>query len=356
MGLETLSITDFRNIAKAQLTLSPSFNVIYGENGSGKTSLLEAIHYLSLGRSFRTHLHHRVIADEHEAFTLFASLQDETALGIEKRRSGGGRIRVNGDNCLSAAVLASFLPIQVINPDTHILLEGGPRGRRQFLDWGVFHVEPLFMATWQRAQLVLKQRNAALRQRLPSAQVTIWDQELHLLSEQLDRWRSDYMVAFLPVLQTLFNELWSFDVELAYYRGWNRDASLAAVLRTSLERDQQRGYTQFGPHRADIKITLDKTPAIDVFSRGQQKVFVICLRLAQGMLLKQCAEKQCLFLIDDMAAELDLKRREQLLELLMTLEAQVFVTTVDSDVLAGDSVKQDKKVFHVEHGVISELV
>ena len=149
------------------LNPSPRINILHGDNGSGKTSLLEAIHLLGMARSFRSTRLNPVISHEQGSCTVFGQVElgeeQSSALGISRDRSGEIRIRINGQSVRSAAELAETLPLQLINPDSFRLLEGAPKLRRQFLDWGVFHVEPRFLQAWQRLQQALRQRNSWLR-------------------------------------------------------------------------------------------------------------------------------------------------------------------------------------------------
>lgn len=358
MALANLKINKLRNINNLSLNPHPGINLIFGENGSGKTSILEGIHLLGLGRSFRTHLTRRFIQHEEDQCSVFSELDNGFTIGIEKNKTGQTTLRIQGENQTSAAVLAEYLPLQVIDPDGYRLLEDGPKLRRQFLDWGVFHVEHQFMSLWQRVQQALKQRNGALRQQLPVEQVTLWDAVLIEAGDALDQLRCCYFEEFCRVFEGLLPKLLDYDdLKIKYYRGWKAELSLADALAAGLGRDMQVGYTGCGPHRSDIKITVGKgaTPAVDVLSRGQQKLLACALRLTHGFLLRSRVDKQCLYLVDDMAAELDETRRTLLAEVLLAQEAQVFITGVDVDVLSGLFHDKDMKMFHVEHGVVSEL-
>lgn len=147
MSLTRVSVTAVRNLHPVTLSL-PRINILYGDNGSGKTSVLEAIHLLGLARSFRSARLQPVIQYEEAACTVFGQVMLANGiasnLGISRERQGEFTIRIDGQNARSAAQLAETLPLQLINPDSFRLLEGAPKIRRQFLDWGVFHVEPRF--------------------------------------------------------------------------------------------------------------------------------------------------------------------------------------------------------------------
>src|SRR5690606_26092623 len=206
MTLRRITVTGVRNLQPVTLSPSPRINILYGDNGSGKTSLLEAIHLLGLARSFRSTRLNPVISHDLSTCTVFGQVEtavdQSNALGISRDRSGEGKIRIDGRNVRSAAELAEPLPLQLINPDSFRLLVGAPKVRRQFLDWGVFHVEPRFLGAWQRLQQGLRQRNSWLRHgRLDVVAQAAWDRELCLASQEIDGYRRDYLQALKPVFQ-----------------------------------------------------------------------------------------------------------------------------------------------------------
>ena len=254
------------------------------------------------------------------------------------------------------AALAALLPLQLINPDSYRILEAGPKFRRQFLDWGLFHVEHSFFPLWQRLQRLLKQRNAALKQPGDYGTVAPWDNELIKRSEAIDHMRDSYIIEFNAIFQNVIGKMLEVDgLKLSYWRGWDRESSLAEVLQRHFYRDQQLGYSQYGPHRADLKITVNGVPAHDVLSRGQQKLVVSAMSLAQGLLLKQQTNKNCIYLIDDLPAELDISRRRFLANTLADCQAQVFVTGVADTDFCDLFPVESTRLFHVEHGTIAAV-
>ncbi|HLD67783.1 MAG TPA: DNA replication/repair protein RecF [Pseudomonas sp.] len=361
MSLTRVTVTAVRNLLPVTLSPSPRINLLSGDNGSGKTSLLEAIHLLGLARSFRSLRLNPVIQYEEPACTVFGQVQlaggGHSSLGISRDRQGELQIRIDGQNARSAAQLAETLPLQLINPDSFRLLEGAPKIRRQFLDWGVFHVEPRFMPAWQRLQKALRQRNSWLRHgTLDAASQAAWDRELCLASDEIDEYRRAYILALKPVFERTLNELVALEgLTLSYYRGWDKERGLSEVLATSLFRDQQLGHTQAGPQRADLRLRLAGHNAAEILSRGQQKLVVCALRIAQGHLVSQARRGQCIYLVDDLPSELDDQHRRALCRLLEELDCQVFITCVDPEVLK-DVWRTDTPIamFHVEHGRITQ--
>ena len=361
MSLRRLDIAHFRNLDAVRLQPCAGINLIIGDNGAGKTSILEAISVLSTGRSFRATRTPAIINFEQEAYTLFAEVfnalaehQQIVPVGISRNRQSEQQIRVAGQQARSASQLAELLPVQVINSDSFQLLEGSPKVRRQFVDWGVFHVEHQFFNIWQSSQKALKQRNKLLKygKMHGSEQLDIWDEALSRYADQVDRLRADYIAMLIPEFESTLAELaFSGEVSLSYYRGWDKHTACLDVLRQNREKDWALGFTQSGPHRADLRIRVNKLPAVDVLSRGQQKLVVCALLLAQGRLMQKLTGKQSIYLVDDLPAELDSEYRNYLCQVLETMQCQVFITSVEADALTDCwSASTPMTMFHVKHG------
>jgi DNA replication and repair protein RecF len=364
MTLKRLLIQNLRNLNSVDIQPSDRVNLIYGENGSGKTSILEAINVLALGRSFRSHKHKPLINNDQDAFTVFGKvLADDGAevpIGINRKMDGTASFKANGNIVSSAAVLASYLPVQVINSDTFMLLEGSPKVRRQFIDWLVFHVEPNFFNFWKDCQRCLKHRNSLLRRdRIDPFELATWDQELVQLTEQIHEFRYDCMEHFKATFYELLKEFISVDgIAINYFRGWDKDKSYRDVLHAGVERDSQQGYTHIGTHRADLRITVNGQNAAEVLSRGQQKLLVCALKIAQGLVFSQISSRKTIYLVDDLPAELDEKHRALLAHWLDNMATQVFITGVEQETLVATWRNRpgvETKLFHVEQGKVIEV-
>lgn len=354
--LSQICIHHLRNLTAIDLVPNSQINVLAGHNGSGKTSFLEAIHLLATGRSFRTHLTSRIIQAEQPLLQLHAKIDQPLGhipVGMAKHRDGHTQVKVSGETAQSIISIAELLPIQLLYPDSHTLLTGSPKLRRQFIDWGVFHVEHPFFLHWQRAERIIKQRNTLLRQNASESQIFAWNAELCQVAAILDENRQRYIENLLPAFKVILADLLpNLAIVVNYYRGWNRDTPLADLLNENLMRDKELGYTVIGPHRADLKVTVNGIAARDILSQGQQKAIVYALRLAQSQLLQSQTNKQSIYLIDDLPAELDVDRRELIAKHLIKTGAQVFVTGTDIDLLLPFAKHHDATVFHVEHGSI----
>ena len=334
MSLKQIQINNFRLFESVLFNPSQELNLIHGNNASGKTTLLEAIYFLSRGRSFRTQQSDRLVKTDKDYFQLVAKIEyqnREVITGI-KREQKRTRVRFDGKDLDKLSRLSSAIPVQLIQPDSHKLVEDGPAIRRQFMDWGVFHVEPSFKDVWSRYRHALKQRNAALRQRLSKELIMAWDKELAETAKVIDEMRSAYIKNLITTLpEYIHYQLGKIDISLRYLRGWSTDQTIWETLENNLARDMERGFTTGGAHRADLVFTVDGMLAKEKLSRGQQKILVSTLLLVQARLFQQSTERKCILLIDDVAAELDEMRKGKLIDILQENSFQLFVTSIEPD-------------------------
>lgn len=355
MALTRLLIEHFRNIESADINLAPGFNFLIGINGSGKTSILEAIYTLGHGRAFRSPFTEKVIQHQQNEFVIYGRLdnnQTTTNIGLMKNRQGETKVRIDGNDGQKIAELAKLLPIQLITPEGFTLLNGGPKYRRAFLDWGCFHDDPAFFSAWNNLRRLLKQRNAALRQVSHYKQLRPWDQELIPLAEQISLCRADYASAIMnDIMDTCQAFLPEYQLSFSFFRGWDKESHYAELLERQFERDKQLSYTSLGPHKADFRIKANGFMVEDLLSRGQLKLLMCALRLAQGEYLTRHTNLHCLYLIDDFASELDSTRRRLLSERLKATGAQVFVSAINEEQIH-DMINEQGKIFHVKYGKI----
>ncbi|EDY87062.1 DNA replication, recombinaison and repair protein [gamma proteobacterium HTCC5015] len=357
MSLQQLTIQNIRRLATVEMALSPSLNVIYGLNASGKTSLLEAIHLLSTGRSFRTSRFTECLSHEAKQAVVAATVhQPDGACRIGVQRSAREWLmKVGGERVQRVSELARWLPTQVIHPDSHFLLTAGPSYRRQFLNWGVFHVEHRFYPAWVRYQRALKQRNSALRQK-DARMDGAWDSELSRAASFIHELREEYVADLNRILPRFVAAMMGQqEVQMVYQPGWDSEQTLATVLRDYREKDRYRGHTQQGPHRADLSFKVNGYKAQAEISRGQQKMLVSALRLAQAALYQEQSGQSCLIMMDDLPAELDEKHRNALMGLLADMQSQVLVTCVEAEQIPLNAWKE-YKLFHVEHGKVQAVI
>jgi len=355
MGLNSLEILHFRNLQSVSITPDQGLNLITGNNAAGKTSLLEAIFYMSYGRSFRSSQIKHLISHENDFFRIITELDDSiTRLGIE-RNSNEQTIRVNQQTISRLSELSTLVPVIALHPDSHQLISSGPEHRRQFLDWGVFHVEHQFLLAWKNYKKSLSQRNAALRMQQRDSLCSLWNAELVEHAETIQKLRLNYLGKITEIVSSLSSTLFpDHIIELSYKRGWPADITYPDYLRQNIQKDRDKGYTQSGPHRADLKITVDGQSAQSSISRGQQKKLVSLLKIAQLSLFSQQSERRCILLYDDLPAELDETNQNKIMSILSKLDIQLFVTGIEAGQINCEFWPHHK-VFHVEHGVLEEL-
>ena len=216
-------------------------------------------------------------------------------------------------------------------------------------------MEHSFHEMWQKYTRVLKQRNAALRERKAGSDAKLWDKALVESADKLTRLRNQYIQELIPFLQDYTRRLIQISPAFQYRQGWPQDTSFESALSSSFELDVQKGFTRYGPHRADLHITENGHPVQEQFSRGQQKLLVSAMRLAQITHLKKRQQQQSVVMVDDLAAELDAAHRERLVALLVESGAQLFITSTDA-ALFDTQAWASSKMFHVEHGQITEVI
>ncbi|MCE7032348.1 DNA replication/repair protein RecF [Lysobacter sp. GX 14042] len=360
MRVTRLDIRNLRRFGEVSLAPGPGLNVLVGDNGAGKTSVLEALHLLGYGRSFRGRVREGLVREGHEALEVFAqwtSAPDPrgdapTARQAGLRHSGhawtgrldGSQVDKLGDICAAFAVVT-------FEPGSHALVAGGADNRRRYLDWGLFHVERDFMVPWRRYSRALKQRNALLKRRAGDAELAPWEAELAGAGERLGAMRSDYLQALEPRMAALARELAPAlgEVALQYQPGWKEtDSGLADALLLARERDRQAGFTSVGPHRADWKIGFSGIPGRDALSRGQAKLTALSALLAQAGHHAEVTGEWPVVALDDLPSELDRTHQARVLDYLAGSGAQVFVT--GTGVPAGAPGTTGCIRFHVEHG------
>jgi DNA replication and repair protein RecF len=403
VSLGNVTVDDLRCIEHAELQLHTGHNLIWGGNGSGKTSLLESIFLLGRGRSFRTRNSERLIRHGRDRLVVFGrtgggngsggghdalessrpdldarargvgeadddgaapgdshrsdlGLEGRTpgslplALGVQVSRTDGTIARISGTTARSLTELTQAFPVQVIDPGIHKLVEEGGHRRRRWMDWAVFHVEHQFGDWWLRYTRILKQRNAALRTQ--PAQVSVWDVELARVGELIADSRRRFVESLLPYWRESVLALSGLEPELHYFKGWAQDVSLTEALVASRTRDESKRLTHPGPHRADVIVRMNGRPAREVLSRGQQKLVAVAMTLAQLNLLQEATRTTPTLLLDDPSAELDGDHLRRFIEQVMRLRSQLVLTSLHSE---SDLFGTPDRVFHVEQGRVQPV-
>ncbi len=354
MRVKSLNIKNLRNISSAKIDLDPCLNCFIGDNGAGKTSVLEALSVLSKGRSFRSGQISSLIGPQGTSFQVVTKTETQAGdvhqIGME-RDAEQWSARHNGTDVTQLSDLTELLPHVLLEPNSHTLVSGPPDGRRRYLDWGVFHVEHSFLLLWRRYNRALKQRNAALKQANRLVLESL-DSQFIQLGEQLHFARERHAVLLDVMLQ---NQLSLFcdtldEITMSYKKGWTGD-SLSEALDASYSRDIERGATSPGPHKADLFLTLNGIPAKERLSRGEQKALTAALIMAQAQMICATGESPVLML-DDLSSELDETHLAKVLNAGLELGAQILMTGTTL-APAVKACERHYTVFHVEHGMVS---
>jgi DNA replication and repair protein RecF len=363
MHITQVRLEDFRNFQAVELSPHKNLNIIYGDNGAGKSSLLEAIHVLGYGRSFRTSKPDGFITDGKRQASGFCKFQvdDECfSLGFFRHKVEGYKFSVNGEKTKRIADIARILPVQIFTPQSSDLILGAPLGRRRYIDWLLFHVEQKFQYVNSRYQNCLQQRNALLkqfdfRQADAFSSQDVWCDQLADLGNSITELRQTYISRLNDEISSLYSQFYpEIKIVLRYNIGWEKNSSLRDSLHSKIERDLFKGSTSSGPHKADLQFYVNDKNAAEFMSRGQLRLLVSILLLAEVKLLKEITNKPSVFLIDDISAELDESTRERFLHEVLKQDTQVFVTAIEKEQMSFIQHYNNKKVFHVKQNHVFE--
>lgn len=355
LRINRLIIENLRNISRADIRLSPSLNFIEGANGSGKTTILEAVYLLARGKSFRKGHPTTQIKQGKPQLALFSEVEtgsgERVRVGL-LRRGSTLQMRLNGDPVRRLSDLANNLPVALVTPQTHRILDEGPEYRRKLLNWGMFHVEHSYGNLLSSYNRVLVQRNHALRSKNMSLE--IWDRQLVQLSEQISEMQLRYVESWNIQILELASSIDSLiPLKLMLHPGWELDRPLETLLQSKVELDRRQGFTSIGSHRADIQIHIEGTAARNYLSRGQQKLLIIIMMLAQALCMEKRRGVLPLFLIDDLQSELDSASQEKIFDIFKSHPLQTIITGTQPHESVLTEIITGTRMFHVEHGVVT---
>lgn len=354
MLFEEIGLCNVRVFNQADIVAKPGMNLIYGRNGTGKTSFLEAISLLSRARSFRTKKINDVIKKGQQHFIVTAKIINEElqsiSSGIERKQTET-HIRFAGEEVKKVSDQARNLPVLVLTPESQGLLNETPKERRRWLDWLMFHVEPAYLENWSKYQKSLRQRNQLLRENSRDVEFRPWEESMSNTAETIYQYCRGAVEEIEQRLTEELDYLLSGQSELQYTRGWKEEESLCESLQRNRESDRQTGYTRCGSHRSDLRFSYDGNEAGKTLSRGQAKLYMVALLLAQAAIISDKSQKRPVLLIDDVFAELDKPAQKRLSQRLSELDVQCFVTSTEREMQGYCSA-----LFHVEHGTIENQI
>ena len=359
MQVTRLEFSGLRCFERGSLAPGPGLNLLLGANGSGKSSVLEALHLMAYGRSFRGRVRDGLVRSGAEAVEIFVEWQEA---GGRLRKAGlrhNGQSwegRLDGQPLGQLGDLCAALAVVTFEPGSHALVMGAAESRRRFMDWGLFHVEPSFLPLWRRHARALKQRNALLKARQRDGQLDAWENELDQTGSLLTQHRERYLHQLQPYLAAATEALLpeAGATELVFQPGWRREElSLADALLLARDRDLATGFTSVGPHRADWRVDYVGLPGREALSRGQEKLTALACVLAQARAFAADRGEWPLVCLDDLASELDATHQAQALRAVLASGAQVLLTGTEPP-SALDGEIRPERWFHVERGELTE--
>lgn len=345
MVLVSLELTEFRNLRHMSLLPAPGINIIWGRNGSGKTSVLEAIYLLACGRSFRSRRMDEIMTWKSTIMRLASKRKGGGALSLSKQRNRLPRFVLNGRAVATAAELVQTTPVELVYAGTTELVKGQPSVRRSFMDRGLF-VMHLLSRQQRDYESAMRQRNRLLRQGADDDRLAPWEAIMASTGDDIDAARRTWLERYHMSLRALMEDSehsWIQSVReelsLELDSGWPQGTELAVAMRTARERDRRIGYCTVGPHRADLNIRIQGQMVAEAASGGQRKLLTCFMVLAQGRLLATSqghnSQNRTLYLLDDLVSELDARAVAAVLDLLARQPGQIFMTALTENELDG---------------------
>jgi DNA replication and repair protein RecF len=347
-----LYIENLRVIKQLSFQPGKRINIIYGSNGSGKSSLIESIYLLARCKSYRSkHLSSLITYDRNELIVSANLISDDDTrqqLGLKKSHAGI-EVKVDGKKQRKISDQVKILPLGIITPNIHRLVTEGPVNRRKFLDWGVFHVEHEYSKLIASYKRILSQRNLAMRNK--GIDISTWDRQLAEYGKTITIKRKSYLKKLIIIFNSLIAKYNLSEISLVYRQGWAEDLSLIDVLQKTMINLPKA--TIHGPHRADLILKKDNHHIAEIFSRGEQKIIAILMILSQLVLIKNYTNRVPILLFDDIQSEIDPMNRKKLIVLIEELQFQSFITTMNTHETVPSNC--EIKMFHVEHGKVSQV-
>jgi DNA replication and repair protein RecF len=349
--LTKLNIHNFRNIIHKEYHFNNKINIFYGENGVGKTSILEAIHITSSGKSFRKSSIKSIINFEKDNLTVFIETlnkQTKNSFSISKHKTGKFKAKVNNSSVSKQSEITNQFPVISIDPEVYRLVDFGPLYRRNYLDWLVFHVKHDYIVLWKKVYKCIKQLNYLYKKKAPESEIVFWELNFITFSNELNDIRNNFFNQITPKINKLSTLIQKdlCDISINFKKGWSKDLSLQEQLNTDKNKNRLYGQLQHGPHKMDIQIKDGIHPASQTLSRGQKKTLSMIFYMAYIELLLENDIKPVLCL-DDLDAELDSIKLKKVADFFINTGSQIFITSVLKEKI--ENAFPEAELFHVKH-------
>jgi len=351
-----LKLKEFRNIASAKVEPCPRFNIFTGENGQGKSNLLEAIYWLSTLKAFRARRLRELIRFGEQSCLVEGRVDSG---GLEHRLAvrlqGGERSALREGKRAQAPEYFGALATILFTPESLSLIHGRPELRRRFLDRAIFTGTPSYLAEVQAFRRALEGRNRLLRAEASDPEISAYEAILAITARRLNVARREYVEELRPHFLAAFSSILGeeYQASLKYRPGIEGEEpeELEQVWAEERGRDRQRGFTQRGPQTDELLFKLLDRPARAYASQGQQRAMVLALKIAEIELLKERSGITPILLLDDVSSELDPRRNARLFKFLDSFQGQVFITTTDRSFL---SIQGESRYWSLKAGEVTE--
>jgi len=359
MILKNLQLTNFRNLSQVNFKPGSHFNILWGNNGQGKTNLLEAIHYLGFLKSFRGVKNEELTTRGEDSTRLMALIK---ASAVEHRLSVNWSAQsrstsIDGKYTPGTAGFLGMLPAILFAPEEISLVRSYPAGRRNLLDRAVFLTHKGFLDLAREYQRQLKQRNLLLKETRPEREIKPWTEGLIKNGARLRRARIDYLKRLTPWLEKAYSEICQERENISiHYPGENsaeQEELLCREFDEVTSRERRIGQTLAGPHRDDPHFVLNGEPLKTFGSQGQQRSFILALKCAQVLDFEEVYGKTPLLLLDDLTSELDPQRRNAFITFVQQRQGQAFLTTTDISPLMA-MIEPSARIFQLKAGNVIE--
>lgn len=364
MFLKNITILNYKNISDVQLELSPKMNCFIGSNGEGKTNMLDAVYYLSFCHSMSTNIDSSVIQHDKDFFMLQGTYESEEGITEQiyagMKRGVKKQFKRNQKAYKKLSEHIGLIPLILVSPSDTILIQGGSEERRRLLDIVISQYDNTYIDLLNRYNKALQQRNALLKmEEEPDIMLMqLWEEEMAVNGEAIYQRRNDFVERFIPIFQSIYSKISGNKetVSLRYISHCQR-GSLLDVIQRDRHKDRAVGYSLHGIHRDDLEMMLDGYPMKREGSQGQNKTYVISLKLAQFDFLRQTISATTpILLLDDIFDKLDANRVEKIVSLVADSNyGQIFITDTNRDHLDQilHNTNHDFKIFYVKGGYSS---
>lgn len=364
MILRHLSILNYKNIEQVDLDFSPKMNCLIGQNGEGKTNLLDAIHFMALCKSSTTAIESACIRHDAESAMLQGAFEDEEGttedISLGLIRGHKKQLKRNKKAYKRLTEHIGLIPLVMVSPQDSLLIDGGSDERRRFMDIVIAQTDRRYMEALSNYNKALAQRNALLKQENPAPDetlLTLWEEQMALYGQVIFEARDRHVKSFEPVFQELYTQVSQGHEQVGlHYVSHAQRGPLLDIIQRDRQKDLIMGYSLHGVHRDDLEMTLGGYPLRREGSQGQNKTFLVALRLAQFDFLHRAGRQTApLLLLDDIFDKLDARRVEQIVHIVSSNRfGQIFITDTNRDHLDQilSRMGSDYKLFHVSGGAV----